>query len=143
MLAVEDGPASFAGLASALIEEGERLGWLDLAPVAEPLSVGLEEAAAIGVLRSVAVSPSRVSTVKPIRGEVVLDDLLREHFRGCRLVLVRGGAGLVRLAADATCWRLTAPDGTVRERTLSELVADLRRPSLWRRLTADRGGSSD
>lgn len=134
MLAVADGAATYAVLLAALAEAGQRAGWLELeaSQVAPP--AGLEKAAAAGVLRAVAVGDKRVTTVKPIRGAAVIDDLLREHFRGCRLVLVRGGEGLVRLARDGDGWRLTAPAGGAVRQSTSELLASLRRPSFWRRL---------
>ncbi|MFQ5350533.1 MAG: hypothetical protein ACE5EG_08845 [Thermoanaerobaculia bacterium] len=134
LLAVAEGAAGYAALVGALAQAGERVGWLDLrSPAADP-SPALEEAAAAGALRAVAVAGGRVTTVKPIRGEAVLDDLLREHFRGCRLVLVRGGEGLVRLEAVADGWRLVPPHREAVRQSTSELLAGLRRPSFWRRL---------
>lgn len=142
LLAVADTAAAYAGLLRALAELGGRAGWLELgAPAAPP--AGLEEAAAAGVLRAVAVGGQRVTTVKPIRGAAVLDDLLREHFRGCRLVLVRGGEGLVRLTADGGGWRLESPAGRSVQRSTAELLASLSRPSFWRRLERPAAAAGD
>ncbi len=149
LLAVTEGAAAYAGLFLALHEFGGRAGWLELgAPAAPP--AGLEEAAAAGVLRAVAVGESRVTTVKPIRGAAVLDDLLREHFRGCLLVLVWGAEvpgqgieGLVRLAADGGGWLLVAPGGRTVRQSTAELLANLRRPSFWRRLEGRPAAAAD
>ncbi len=134
MLAVADGAAVYAALLGALAEVGDRAGWLELGGSGVAPPAGLEQAAAAGVLRAVAVGDDRVMTVKPIRGAAVIDDLLREHFRGCRLVLVRGGEGLVRLATDGDGWRLTPPAGRAVRQSTAELLASLRRPSFWRRI---------
>lgn len=134
LLAVDEGVTTYAALLGALAEVGERAGWLELDRTAPPPPAGLEEAAAAGALRAVAAGGNRVTTVKPIRGAPVIDDLLREHFRGCRLVLVRGGEGLVRLRSDGDGWRLAAPAGRVVRQSTSGLLASLRRPSFWRRL---------
>ena len=104
---------------------------------------GLEEAATTGVLRAVAVADGRVVSVKPVRGAVVLEDLMREHFRGCLLVLVRGGEDLVRLRADGDCWQLRTPAGAALRRSTTELLDSLGRPSFWRRLEAPPGAVSD
>jgi hypothetical protein len=132
-LAVRDTVRAYVGLLDALGLAGERAGWLELETV-EAAPAGLEEAAAAGVLRAVAVGGDRVVAVKPTRGGPVIDDLLREHFRGCRAVLVRGGQGLVELQPDGDGWRLKPPAGPAVRRSTTELVACLRRPSFWRRL---------
>lgn len=144
VLAVGDGAAACSGLLDALREAGERAGWLELSAPAEAPPAGLEEAAAAGALRAVAVGGNRVTTLKPLRGAAVLDDLLREHFRGCRLVLVRGGPeGLVRLAAAGGGWRLTSPAGRIVPQSTPELLANLRRPSFWRRLDGGPAAAGD
>ena len=134
LLAVAEGATSYAPLLAGLVAAGERFGWLDLDAAPAPPPAGLEAAAAAGALRAVAVGGGRVMAVKPVRGAVVLDDLLRQHFLGCRLGLVRGGEDLVRLAAGEDGWRLTAPAGRVVRLSTAELVAKLRRPGFWRRL---------
>ena len=134
VLAVARGAAAHVVLLEAVVAAGGRAGWLDLEPPPGPAPEELEQAAAAGALRAVAVADGRVTAVKPIRGTAVLGDLLREHFLGCALVLVRGGEGLVRLEGEGGGWRLTAPAGESVEQTTSELVANLGRPSFWRRL---------
>ncbi len=133
LLAIDGGVAEHAALVRGLADGGERVGWLDLGSAVAPPG-DLEEAAAAGMLRAVAVGGNRVTTVKPVLGATVLDDLLREHFRGCRLVLVRGGENLVRLAADGDGWRLVPPVGPAVRQSTAELIASLRRPSFWRAL---------
>lgn len=132
LLRVDDGAEAFAGLVAAIREAGGRVGWLELAPPA-PVPPALEAAAAGGVLRAVAVGGGRSVAVKPIRGEPVLRDVLREHFRGCVLVLVAGAAAaeLPWLAPRADGWLLRLADGRSQELGTEELVAALRRPRPW------------
>jgi hypothetical protein len=93
LLRVEAGAERFAPLIAAARDAGLRVGWLDLdSTAAAPPE--LEVAASLGVLRAVAAGPRRTIAVKPRRGTPVVKDLLREHFIGCGLVLVRGGEGL-------------------------------------------------
>jgi hypothetical protein len=140
LLRVENGPENFGELIAAARELGLRVGWLDLAePV--PLPAGLETAAAAGALRAVAVGGGRSAAVKPLRGAPVLSDLLREHFRGCALVLIRGeiagllpaGAGEVipRLAQDGESWRIAPSEASTVTFTTAALAAALRRPRPW------------
>lgn len=95
---VEAPPEAFASLIAAARAEGLRVGWLDLGPAVEP-PAPLAGAADLGVLRAVAVGAQRTVTVKPMTGAPVLKDLLREHFLGCALVLVRGAADAPLLAS--------------------------------------------
>lgn len=126
LLRVSCDARSFEALVAAAKTEGMRVGWLMLeAPTApEPLA----EAAALGVLRAVAVGEGRTIAVKPVRGEPVLEDLLREHFLGCRLVLVAGDLELPRLEPDGEDWVVTLSDGSTRQWTTAQLVARLRKP---------------
>ncbi len=136
-------PAAAHGeLIAALAAAGERAGWLDLAAAAAHAGE-LQAAAEAGAFRAVAVAPGKVATLKPIRGQPVLTDLLREHFRGCLLVLVRGVEGLIRLDPDAAGWQLTAPSGRRLRRSTAELVADLGRPAVWRRLGGEGGAGGE
>lgn len=132
LLAVSRPATEFAGLLEALREAGERAGWLDLAGAAAP-PPPLEEAARCGVLRAVGVGGDRVVTVKPVPGGTVLEDLLREHFLGCRLVLVRGAESLPRLEPAGDGWRLEERGERPVRLATPELVASLRKPSQWRR----------
>jgi len=140
LLRVDAGPERFAALLAALRAAGMRAGWLDLAADASAVPAGpadLEAAAAAGALRAVAVGGGprggRVVAVKPLQGPPVLADLLREHFRGCGLVLVRGAAGedVPRLEPDGTFWRVRPPAAAVRVLDTADLVAALRRPRPW------------
>jgi hypothetical protein len=55
-------------------------------------------------------------------------DLVREHFRGCRLVLVRGDAPLPILRGAGADWEVVGPDGETRRLTTVELLRALRSP---------------
>ena len=128
LLRVTDPPAGFAPLIEAARALGLRIGWLELGGAVSPLPEPLECAAALGVLRAVAVGEGRTVAVKPLRGATVLRDLLREHFRGCVLVLVRGEADAPLLEADDEAWRVSLPAGVVRRLSTGDLAAALRRP---------------
>ena len=110
LLQVDAPPESFAPLLAAIAAAGLRAGWLELRPPAPP-APALAAAAALGAARAVAAGGGLSVAVKPLRGEPVLRDVLREHFRGCALVLVSGaapaGAPLPRLAAEGDGWRVT------------------------------------
>ncbi len=109
---------------------------LDAGAAGPPLR-SLEEAASLGVRRAVVVEAGRTLALKPRHGEPVLRDLLREHFLGCRLVLVAGApraaAALSRanpplLESDGDGWRVTAGTATWRRLTTDQLVAALCKP---------------
>ena len=145
LLRVEEGPERFAKLIEAARAAGLRVGWLELRGLLpEPVPGDLEKAASAGTLRAVAVGEGRSVAVKPMRGAPVLRDLLREHFRGCALVLVRGGeieveapALRVEDGADGELWRVTALGQAARVYELAALVAELRRPDPWPRPPQD------
>ncbi len=121
----------FERLIAAARHEGHRVGWMELLPAAPaPLPESLAEAAGAGVLRAVAVGGGRAVAVKPMRGAPVLRDLLREHFRGCSLVLVAGDVDAPLLEPDGDGWRLSA-GGAPSRRTTERLVAALRKPRPW------------
>lgn len=130
LLRVEEGPERFAALVAAARAEGMRVGWLELGAAGEPPAT-LETAAAAGCLRAVAVGEGRAVAVKPIAGPPVLRDLLREHFLGCALVLVRGEVEAPLLAPEGDAWALTPPSTPPRKLTTPELVAALRKPHPW------------
>jgi len=135
LLRVERPVGEFAPLIAAVQEVGARVGWLELA-APEMLPESLEQAASCGVLRAVAVGDGRSVTVKPLRGQAVVRDLLREHFRGCMLVLVRGAVSVPLLEPCDDDWIVTVPGRSPTRRTTEELLAALRKPRAW-------GGASE
>lgn len=106
LLRVTEPPDRFAALIEAARAEGLRVGWLELDGVVEPVPEILGSAAGLGALRAVAVGAGRTVAVKPLRGAPVLRDLLREHFRGCALVLVRGEVDAPALRPEGAAWVL-------------------------------------
>ena len=127
LLRVDAGPDIFAPLVEAARALGLRVGWLELAPP-PPISGHLEAAAALGTLRAVAAGGGRAVAVKPLKGEPVLRDLLREHFRGCTLVLVRGEAAAPLLHSDGERWTVTVPGDAARAFATAGLAEALRSP---------------
>jgi hypothetical protein len=106
-----------------------RIGWLDLeSTFTAPAE--LEEPAALGVFRAVVVAGNRVLALKPLRGAAVLEDLLREHFSGCCLVLLRGHHGAPRLSRDEDGYRVRFEDGADKQFTAEALARALRQPRL-------------
>lgn len=134
LLRIEDPPDRFAPLIAAVRTLGLRVGWLDLgaavAPVA-PLPEPLETAAGLGVLRAVSVGENRTVAVKPLRGATVLKDLLREHFRGCALVLIHGDADAASLRIEEDAWIVTPPGAASRRYATADLALALRKPRPW------------
>jgi hypothetical protein len=138
LLRVDDPPERFAPLIEAARALDLRIGWLDVpieAPIEapSPLPASLETAARLGVLRAVAVAGNRSVAVKPLKGAPVLRDLLREHFRGCALVLIRGEAqsDTATLRALEEGWAVTAPGEAARAFTTTALAAALRQARPW------------
>lgn len=129
ILRVAEGPASFGALFRYLEEAGLRCGWLEYSETEAPPD--LAAAAGLGALRAVSVGRCGSVAVKPRRGAAVLKDLLRENFRGCALVLLRGEVAAPELAAGDQGCRLSFPDGSGRAFSYEELIAALRRPSPW------------
>jgi len=131
LLRVEEEPDRFAPLIAAARVLGLRIGWLDLGgPGSIPES--LQAAAGLGVQRAVAVGEGRTIAVKPLRGAPVLRDLLREHFRGCALVLVRGGeveAASLKIEGDQ--WSVSTAATAARRYTVEDLAAALRKANPW------------
>lgn len=127
LLRVEDPPESFSQLVEAARADGLRIGWLELAEAA-PLPDVLASAAGLGVLRAVSVGGGRTVAVKPLRGEPVLRDLLREHFLGCALVLVRGAVDAPHLRRDGEGWVIDAPEKAGQPLTTEQLAAKIRSP---------------
>jgi hypothetical protein len=138
LLRVEDAPDRFAPLIEAARALGLRTGWLDLGNLGTllaPLPESLETAATLGVLRAVSVGEGRTVAVKPLRGQPVLKDLLREHFQGCALVLIRGeirgeiAAPALRIEDGA--WLVTPPGAASRRYATADLALALRKPHPW------------
>ncbi len=134
LLKVEGSVEAYLPLLQAASAAGQRVGWLELDAqpgVAQPLPASLETAAAAGALRAVAVGAGRSVVVKPMRGEAVLRDLLREHFRGCALVLIRGELDAPRLEVGGEEeWTILTSTGAYR-RSVEALLDDLRKPRPW------------
>jgi hypothetical protein len=139
-LRVTEGSAAFRSLCAAIEREGERAGWLDLsasssvrapapAPDAAP-DAGLDAALVDGAWKAVGVEAGRSVAIKRRRGAPVLRDLLREHFSGCRLVLVHGEAPLPLLRSRGDDWEIEVAGGETRRLTTAELVRALRSPRL-------------
>ena len=132
LLRVDDTPDRFAPLIEAARALGLRIGWLELGARPAPIPESLESAAGLGVLRAVSVGEGRMVAVKPMRGPSVLKDLLREHFQGCALVLVRGEVDAPSLQTeDGLSWRLTLTGNATRLFSTSQLVTTLRKPHPW------------
>ncbi len=134
LLRVEDAPDRFAPLIEAVRALGLRTGWLDLGTPPAPLPESLENAAGLGVLRAVSVGEGRTVAVKPLRGAPVLKDLLREHFQGCTLVLVRGEIAAPALGTEDDAWLVTPPGAASRRYATADLALALRKPHPWETL---------
>ncbi len=129
LLRVERPVVEFEGLIAAARHEGERAGWLELpSEAAGPLPESLAAAADAGALRAVAAGGGRSLVVKPMRGAPVLRDLLREHFRGCRMVLILGEIDAPLLEPEGEDWIVKASDGSARRWTTEKLISALRKP---------------
>jgi hypothetical protein len=131
LLRVSDPPERFAALIEAARAGGLRVGWLELDAPTEPVPPvpdTLDSAAGLGVLRAVAVGDGRTVAVKPMRGTPVLRDVLREHFRGCALVLVRGEVDAPALRPEGEGWVVDMPGFAGRPYGTAELAAAFRSP---------------
>ncbi|HEX3557027.1 MAG TPA: hypothetical protein VIA62_27705 [Thermoanaerobaculia bacterium] len=134
LLRVTTPPDRFAPLIAAARTLDLRVGWLDLGPGPAPIPPtlpALDMAADLGVLRAVAVGEGRAVSVKPLRGQPVLKDLLREHFLGCALVLVRGEVDAPALEPEEDGWRLLLAGNASRRLTTADLAESLRKPHPW------------
>ena len=123
-------------LFSAAADLGVRIGWLELDSAATP-PAALEEPAALGAFRAVGVNQGRVVAVKPVRGEAVVKDLLREHFAGCRLVVIRGELEAPALVVTPSGYRIRFEDGGEREFAAEALAKALRGPRLRKHEVVD------
>jgi hypothetical protein len=135
LLRVEFAATDCTALFAAASALDLRIGWLELAPQAPlvptappaPLPPSLEQAAEAGALRAVAIGGGRSVAVKPMRGAPVIKDVLREHFAGCALVLVRGEIDLPKLEREGEGWRVRLDEDS-RKYTTEQLARALRRP---------------
>jgi hypothetical protein len=128
LLRVSEPPERFAALMDAARAEGLRVGWLELDGVGEPVPDVLESAAGLGALRAVSVGAGRTVAVKPMRGAPVLRDVLREHFRGCALVLVRGEVDAPALRPEGAAWMLDVRGFAGQAYSTAALLAAFRSP---------------
>lgn len=126
LLRVDRGPAAFTEIFRRLADAGLRCGWLHwgYSPAPPP---PLEEAVELGALRAVAVGAGRTLALKALKGEPVLADLQREHFRGCTVVLVHGELTAPLLEPTTDGWRIVTSKDS---KTLSTdaLIQRLRSP---------------
>lgn len=139
LLRYEGEPAALEALFEAIRAEGLRAGWLELD--SQPGGAGpAGDAVAAGAFRAATVAPGRVVSVKRVAGPPVLRDLLREHFLGCALVVVRGGEGSALDAELAEApilepvgesLRVRPPGQSALDLAPEELAARLRRPRPW------------
>jgi hypothetical protein len=127
LVAVEQPAEAFAALFAAAARRGVRVGWLDLAAVVEAPGE-LAAAAAAGAAKAVAVSPHGAVAWKRRAGGAVLRDLLREHFLGYAVVLLRGQAGTPSVAAEGAGFRFESVPGASRWFAAAELLDELLRP---------------
>jgi hypothetical protein len=124
---VDQPAAAFEELFEAARSAGVRVGWLDFEGPSElPVDLGL--AARNGAFRAVEVAGRDVLSYKRLAGPPVFEDLVREHFTGCRLLLVRASVAAPELAAVANGWRLRSAGGSEREFSTGEFLTRLRKP---------------
>ena len=140
LLRYEGEPAALEALFAAVRAEGLRAGWLQVDPVRrEEGPAG--DAVEAGAFRAAAVAPGRVASVKRVAGPPVLRDLLREHFLGCTLVVVRPGGAGSALDAELSeapilepvgeSLRVRPPGQAALDLAPEALAARLRRPRPW------------
>jgi uncharacterized protein YbbC (DUF1343 family) len=140
LLRYEGEPAALEALFAAVRAEGMRAGWLQADP--ERREEGpAGDAVEAGAFRAAAVAPGRVASVKRVAGPPVLRDLLREHFLGCTLVVVRPGGAGSALDAELSeapilepvgeSLRVRPPGQAALDLAPEALAARLRRPRPW------------
>lgn len=112
---------------AAAAELGLRTGWLDLASRIGPPRE-LAEPLGAGAWRAVSRTESGIAAATRVDGPLVLRDLLRRHFAGCRLVLVRGEIEAPRLEPRGERWLVESSGGRI-ELATRDLAARLRRPA--------------
>ena len=129
LLRVDEPAGHFAAVFAAARALDLRVGWLELSGEAAPAPMPptLAAAAGLGALRAVAIGGERSVAIKPMRGLPVLRDVVREHFRGCSLVLVRADVDLPLLEAHSEGWRVRLDEDS-RSYNADTLAAALRSP---------------
>jgi len=127
LVAVEAEPRRFSELFAAARQAGVRIGWLDLKAMPQP-PAELASAVECGVSRAVAAGGRQVVSLKALRGEPVLRDLLREHFVGFAVVLLRSASGWPKLRPDENGFRLETASGDDRQLDAAGLLRELCRP---------------
>ena len=121
------GAEDFDAVFDAARAAGLRVGWLELRTTVEAPAT-LEDASSAGALRAVAVGSGAVVSVKRLKGPPVLKDLLREHFTGCRLVLVSGTVEAPEISPAGDSWLIRWEEGVQRKLSTDELIGDLEKP---------------
>lgn len=124
---------AFAPLIHAVEADGGRVGLLLWHPLAASVDPPLATTAASGLLRSVQVNAAGSVVHKPRKGPAVLRDVVREHFRGCRVVLVVGEpvaelAEVPRITPKGDAFQLES-GSSKRQFDPAALAAWLRRPA--------------
>jgi hypothetical protein len=119
---------SFTSLFESARSAAVRVGWLDLVSTPE-LPCDLSSAAESGALRAVSVNDGRVVSIKSLVGQPVLRDVIREHFTGCRLLLVRGQIEAPELVPRPEGWLLRSLDGVETSYSNEKFLSALRSPS--------------
>lgn len=119
----------FRSLIDAVRADGGRVGWLCWRP---DESADDQELSTNGLLRHVEIDAAGSVARKTRTGPAVLRDVVREHFRGCRVVLVAGeGVGelaeLPRPTAVDDGYRVESGE-SARKMSAEDLAARLRRP---------------
>ncbi len=107
--------------------DGLRIGWLALEEPTVPPQVGSVLEA--GATRCVVAGARRTLAAQTRHGGAVFDDLLRQHFLGCDVVLVRGEIELPALQRQGAEWCVVQLDGRSTRLDLEQMVAWLQRPS--------------
>jgi len=132
LFSVSGDASDYEPLFAAARERGARIGWLELdgAAARRPMPEGLPFT---GAFRTVEVSESWTVSTKPRKGPAVLRDLLREHFLGADVVLVRGIDLYPKLARRDDAWDLEEAAGRKLRLSTEALLDRARKPELrWR-----------
>ena len=119
----------FESLIQAASNVALRIGWLDYATLEPPQS--LASAITAGAFRAVSAGGRTTIAAKTRRGPARERDLIREYFRGCRLVLVAGDTTAPLLRTRELGWVVVPADGRELEFTTASLIEALRRPDLF------------